>query len=177
VKKGGFLMISPVSMASASRLHFGDAAQDRLAREGAYSKAPQDVVAPEAAEKKSGKGKKWAIAGIVVVAAAALLAVLSRRDVFKFIPEEQLKDAKFFKKVGHYLHQAGEYIAKYTWDPVRDLFKAGEKAADKAGEAAGKASEAVGEAAGKAGEAIGEAGEAVGEAAGKVGEAVEEIVK
>ena len=174
-------MISPVSMASASRLHFGDAAQDRLAREGAYSKAPQDVVAPEAAEKKSGKGKKWAIAGIVVVAAAALLAVLSRRDVFKFIPEEQLKDAKFFKKVGHYLHQAGEYIAKYTWDPVRDLFKAGEKAADKAGEAAGKAGEAVGEAASKAGEAVGEAaskaGEAIGEAASKVGEAAEEIVK
>ena len=170
-------MISPVSMASASRLHFGDAAQDRLAREGAYSKAPQDVVAPEAAEKKSGKGKKWAIAGIVVVAAAALLAVLSRRDVFKFIPEEQLKDAKFFKKVGHYLHQAGEYIAKYTWDPVRDLFKAGEKAADKAGEAAGKAGEAAGKAGEAVGEAAGKAGEAIGEAAGKVGEAAEEIVK
>ncbi len=163
-------MISPVSMASVSNVRFGDAAQDRLAREGAYSKAPQEAAAPEAAEKKSHKGRKWAIAGIVVVAAAVALAVLSRKNVFKALSEAELKDASFFKKVGHYLHQAGEYVAKYTWDPVRDLFKAGEKAADKAGEAAGKASEAVGEAAGKAGEAI-------GEAAGKVGEAVEEIVK
>ena len=129
-------MISPVSMASVSKLHFGDAAQDRLAREGAYAKAPQEVAAPETAEKKSGKGKKWAIAGVIAVAAAVALAVLSRRNVLKAIPEEQFKDAKFFEKIGHYLNKAGECIAKYTWDPIKGLFKGAAKGAEKAAEAA-----------------------------------------
>lgn len=114
-------MISPVSMASVSKVHFGDAAQDRLAREGAYAKAPQNVAAPEVSEKKSRKGKKLAVAVVVLAVAAATLAILSRKNVLKAIPAEQLKDAKFFPKVGHYLNVAGEKVAG-VWDKFIGLF-------------------------------------------------------
>lgn len=121
-------MISPVSMASVSKVHFGDAAQDRLAREGAYAKAPTDLAAPEAAEKKPRKGKKLAVTLVVLAAVAATLAILSRKNVLKAIPADQLKDAKFFQKIGHYLNVAGEKVAG-VWDKFIGLFSKNAKGA------------------------------------------------
>ena len=42
------------------------------------------------------------------------------------------------KKVGHYVSKAGEFVAKYTYDPVVNLFSKwfGKKGAEAAGEAA-----------------------------------------
>ena len=114
-------MISPVSMASVSNVRFGDAAEDRLSRKGAYTKDIAEM-APEATEKKSRKGKKFVTGLVIVALAAAALAILSRKNVLKAVPEEALKESKFFPKVGHYLNKAGEFIAKYTWDPAVKLW-------------------------------------------------------
>ena len=118
-------MLSPVSMASVSRVHFGDSSM--LEREGAYSNKTQTTAAPvEAAEeKKSNTGKKVAIGAAVVAALLLTLGALSRKKIiFKPLDAEALKAAKWYSpaKWGHYLHEAGEKIAQWTWDPTRKLW-------------------------------------------------------
>lgn len=117
-------MLSPVSMASVSSVHFGDNALDRP---GAYAKPAQEA-APVAApvEEKSGSsaGKKVAIGAGIIIAALATLVGLTRGKVLTKLDEAALKDAKWYglDKMKHYLAVAGDTIAKYTYDPIAKLF-------------------------------------------------------
>jgi hypothetical protein len=123
-EKGGFLMISPVSMASVSNVRFGN--QGLLEREGAYANKTPQPAAPEVSEeKKSGSGKKLAIGAVVVAAALATIAILSRNNkVLTQLSEEALKDAKWYqpKVWGHHLNKFGNKIAEWTWDPAVKLW-------------------------------------------------------
>jgi hypothetical protein len=127
-------MISPVSMASVSNVHFGN--QSLLEREGAYAKKTPMEAAPEVAEKKSGKGKKLAVTAVIVAAALATIAILSRNNkLLTKLSEDALKDAKWYqpKTWGHYLNKFGNKIAEWTWDPMVKLWKsAAEKFSKKA---------------------------------------------
>lgn len=118
-------MLSPVSMASVSRVHFGESGI--LEREGAYSnKAQATTTQPEAVEeKKSNTGKKIAIGTAVVAALLLGLGALSRKKIiFKPLDAEALKNTKWYspKKWAHYMHEAGEKIAQWTWDPTKKLW-------------------------------------------------------
>jgi hypothetical protein len=114
-------MLSPVSMASVSRVHFGENALDR---QGAYAKPVEEAAVAPAEEKKSSTGKKVAIGAGVVLAVLATLVGLTKGKVLKVLDEAALKEARWYspKKWGHYLAKAGEGIAKYTWDPIAKLF-------------------------------------------------------
>lgn len=118
-------MLSPVSMASVSRVHFGDS-QNILEREGAYANKAQAAAPAEVSdEKKSNSGKKIAIGAAVVAALLLGLGALSRKKIiFKPLDAEALKNAHWYspKKWGHYLHAAGEKIAQWTWDPAKKLW-------------------------------------------------------
>ena len=122
-------MLSPVSMASVSRVHFGDNALDR---QGAYAKPAEEAAAAPAEEKTSSTGKKVAIGAGIVLAVLATLVGLTRGNVLKPLEEAALKEAKWYspKLWGHYLAKAGDAIAKYTWDPIAKLF--GKKGAEAA---------------------------------------------
>lgn len=116
-------MLSPVSMVSP-RVHFGEAAPaNTLERPGAFAKpAEQAAAAPEAPKaKKKGHSLRNTIIGLVVTAAA--LVALKKTDVLKTLDKAVLADTKYYnpKKLGHYLAVAGEFIAKYTYDPVAKL--------------------------------------------------------
>lgn len=135
-------MLSPVSMASVSRVHFGDNALDR---QGAYAKAPEETAAAPADEKSSSStSKKVAIGAGIVLAVLATLVGLTRGNILKPLEEAALKEAKWYSpsKWGHYLAKAGDAIAKYTWDPIARLFgKKGAEAASGAAEGAKAAEE------------------------------------
>lgn len=117
-------MVSPIS---AVRFTANEApAVNPLEREGAYSKPKTDVPA-DAPAKKSGTGKKVLKTVGVLAAVAAALIGLNKFGVTKVLESGALKDAKFMQKVGHYVGKAGEFLAKYTIDPLMKLF--GSKAA------------------------------------------------
>lgn len=129
-------MLSPVSMAKVSNVHFGDA----LDRQGAYAKPAEAAASSTSAdETKSSTGKKVAIGAGIVVAVLAALVGLTKGNVLKVLDEAALKEAKWYspKKWGHYLAKAGNAIAKYTWDPIAKLF--GKKGAETAAEAGAEA--------------------------------------
>ena len=124
-------MLSPVSMASVSKVrpYFGEGEKsnaDILSRQGAYAKQPEaaPASATPAKEKKSHTGRNILIGALAVVAAAASLVALHKTNVLKVLPEAELKDLKFydFKKMGHYLAKAGEFIGKYTYEPLVGLY-------------------------------------------------------
>ena len=86
-------MLSPVSMASVSRVHFGDSVLDR---QGAYAKPAEETVSAPVEEKKSSAAKKIAIgAGIVIVALAALVG-LTKGNVLKTLEEATMKETKWY---------------------------------------------------------------------------------
>lgn len=128
-------MLSPVSNVS-SRVRFGEAAQaNPLERQGAYAKPAEQTAAPaqDKPEKKSGgHALRNTLVGLVVTAAA--LVALKKTNVLKTLDSALLADTKFYspKKLGHYLAVAGDFIAKYTYDPVAKLctkiFKGGKAA-------------------------------------------------
>lgn len=130
-------MVSPISS-----VRFGNAPVD-LAREGAHSKAatkPETAPASEAAEPKKSKHKVLkTVIGLAVAAAA--LVTLHKTNVLKTLDTAILKDTKWYspKLIGHYLSKAGEKIAKFTYDPLVNLFKKAPKAADGAAEGAADA--------------------------------------
>ena len=136
-------MISPVSMASVSNVHFGE--NSILEREGKYAKKASDAaLVAEPEKKKSSTGKKLAITAVIIAAALAALAIASRNTkVLKTLTEEELKNAKWTQKLAHHLGNFGEKIASWTWDPLKGLFKKGEKVAEAVGDAAEKTAEAV----------------------------------
>lgn len=123
------LAVNPISS-----VRFGDSPVSALDREGAFSKnkaagaaastAPANV--SQVPEKKSSTGKKvvGTIVGLAVVAAA--LAALPKvfPNAIKALSKEELAAKPgFMKKVGHYVATVGNAIAKYTYEPVVNLFK------------------------------------------------------
>lgn len=126
------LSVSPISS-----VHFGEG-PIALDRAGAYAKANTDASAAPAAQqakpeekKSSGTGKKvlGTVAGLVVVAAAlAALPKVFPKAIRRLNADELAAKPGFMKKVGHYVAVAGETIAKYTYEPIVNLFKKGKKA-------------------------------------------------
>lgn len=130
------MMVNPVSM---SNVRFTGEATNVLERPGAFAKPAAETAAPaqEAAPKKKG-GKTFLKVLAGLVAAAVALVVLKKTDVLKVLDDVAMKDAGFMKKVGHYLAKAGEFIAKYTYDPIAGQCSKwfGKKGAEVAGEGA-----------------------------------------
>ena len=117
------MMVNPVSMSKVSFTN-QTAATNVLERQGAFAKPTEQTVAPAVADKPKKSGKKTALkvlAGVLVAAAA--LATLNKTNVLKVLDDVALKDAKWYQKAGHYLSKAGEFIAKYTYDPIANLCK------------------------------------------------------
>lgn len=123
------LAVNPISS-----VRFGDSPVSALDREGAFSKNKVEGAAASTApanasqvpEKKSSTGKKvvGTIVGLAVVAAA--LAALPKvfPNAIKALSKEELAAKPgFMKKVGHYVATVGNAIAKYTYEPVVNLFK------------------------------------------------------
>jgi len=95
-----------------------------LDRPGAFAKPAAENPAPAQAEpkKKSSVGKKLlTLAGVAVAVAAALVAG-NKTGVLKVLDEAAISDAGIFKKAGHYLAKAGEWVGKYTYEPIAKLF-------------------------------------------------------
>ena len=130
------MMVNPVSM---SNVRFTGDATNVLERQGAFAKPTAEQVAPEVAAKPKKKRTLLKVLGGLAVVAAALVT-LNKTNVLKVLDDVALKDAGFMKKIGHYVSKAGEFVAKYTYDPVAKfvgkLF--GGKAAEAAGEAAAR---------------------------------------
>ncbi len=117
------MMVNPVSMSKVSFTN--QTATNVLERQGAYAKpTAETTAAPAAADKPKKSGKKTAMKVLVgVLVAAAALATLNKTNVLKVLDDVALKDAKWYQKAGHYLSKAGEFVAKYTYDPIANLCK------------------------------------------------------
>lgn len=127
------LSVSPVSNNVVRFRGNETASTNILERDGAFSKSKVEESSAQAQmpgaetpeEKKSGSGKKVLGAVIGLVAVAAALAALPKvfPSSIKALSDAELKDAKFGKKVGHYFAKVGNAIAKYTYEPIVNLFK------------------------------------------------------
>lgn len=100
------------------------AAINPLERPGKFAKPETPPEATLDKEKKSGStGKTIAktVVGLAVIAGA--LATLPKLfpNAVKALPTEELANAGIMDKATHYLAKAGEYIAKYTYDPIKNL--------------------------------------------------------
>ncbi len=117
------MMVNPVSAVRFT----SNTAVNPLEREGAFSK-PKAEVPAEAPVKKHSKTKKAVkvLGGLALVAAA--LVGLNKFGVTKVLGADALGTAGFMSKVGHYLGKAGEFVAKYTIDPLVKLFSKAPKA-------------------------------------------------
>jgi hypothetical protein len=128
------MMVNPVSM---SNVRFTGEATNVLERPGAFAKPAAETTAPAevAAKPKKKRTALKVLAGVLVAAAA--LVTLNKTNVLKVLDDVALKDAGFMKKVGHYVSKAGEFIAKYSYDPIVNFFKGiGKKGAEAGAEAA-----------------------------------------
>ncbi len=109
-------------------------AQDRINAPGKFTKPEVQAPKPEEAPKKKNKFLK-ALAGVVaaaiVVGGALLLGV--KKGGLKVLDETALKEAKFMKKVGHYLAKAGDWVDTKVWQKLPGVAK---KAAEKVEEGA-----------------------------------------
>ena len=133
------MMVNPVSM---SNVRFTGEATNVLERPGAFAKPTTEAAPAEVAAKPKKKHTALKIIGALAVVAAAIVT-LNKTNVLKVLDDVAFKDAGFMKKVGHYVSKAGEFIAKYTYDPVVKFFsKFGKKAAEGA-EAAGEAAASI----------------------------------
>lgn len=128
------MMVNPVSM---SNVRFTGEATNVLERPGAFAKPTTEAAPAEVAAKPKKKHTALKIIGALAVVAAALVT-LNKTNVLKVLDDVAFKDAGFLKKVGHYVSKAGEFIAKYTYDPVASKLSQwfGKKGAEAAGEAA-----------------------------------------
>ena len=123
------LSVSPISS-----VHFGEG-PIALDRAGAFSKPNANNTAapaqqPQPEEKKSSTGKKVAGTIIGLAALAAVLVALPKvfPKAIKELSKEELKAKPgFMKTVGHYVAVTGNFIGKYTYEPIAKLFK-GKKA-------------------------------------------------
>lgn len=138
------LSVSPVSNNVVRFRGNETAGASILERDGAFSKPKTEGTAAQAQmaggdsveEKKSGSGKKvlGAVVGLVAVAAALVALPKVFPNAIKVLSEVEMKDAGWGKKIGHYFAKTGEAIAKYTYDPIVNLFKG--KGKDKAADTA-----------------------------------------
>lgn len=133
-------MVSPISNV---RFCGEAAAANPLERKGAFAK-PETAAAPEGdkvdiKKEKKGHALRNTIIGTVLTAAA--LVALQKTNVLKVLDAAALKEAKWYQKAAHYVGKAGEFIAKYTYDPIAKLFS--KKGAEAATEAATEAAEAI----------------------------------
>ena len=113
-------MLSPVSNVNVSRVRFkGEGVSaNPLAREGSFSTKPmvEEQAAPK--EKKStGKNILRLVGGLALIAAG--LVGLHKMGTVKIL--ESTEGASLMQKAGHYLAKAGEFIGKYTYEPIANL--------------------------------------------------------
>ena len=95
-----------------------------LERPGKYAKPETPPEAPVDKEKKSGSaGKTFAktVVGLAVIAGALVALPKVLPNVIKALPTEELANAGIMDKAAHYLAKAGEFIGKYTYEPIRNL--------------------------------------------------------
>ena len=109
--------VSPVSFRSSTAA--APVAQDPFSRPGKFTMP--DATAPTAEPKKKGKFfKKLAIGlGVAVAVAGALIAGVRTGKLNKL---DDLADAKFMQKAGHYLAVAGEWLNNKAWQPMVKFF-------------------------------------------------------
>lgn len=119
-------MVSPISNVRFCANEAAVSSNGVLDRPGAYTK-PATAEAPAAnppqnPPKKGSFLKKALIAGGVVVAVAAALVTGNKKGWFKILDEVGKNEASIIEKAGHYLGKAGEWIGKYTYEPIAKLF-------------------------------------------------------
>lgn len=98
---------------------------DYLNRPGAFTKPEADTVVKTQAEpkKKSGLGKKLLVLAGVALAVGAALVAGNKTGLVKVLDEAAKADAGIMQKASHYLAKAGEWVGKYTYEPIANLFK------------------------------------------------------
>ena len=98
---------------------------DYLNRPGAFTKPEADTVVKTQTEpkKKSGLGKKLLVLAGVALAVGAALVAGNKTGLVKVLDEAAKADAGIMQKASHYLAKAGEWVGKYTYEPIANLFK------------------------------------------------------
>ncbi|MBD5403195.1 hypothetical protein HDR58_10445 [bacterium] len=104
-----------IDLAKPGRFTRPDTAQD------------QNITAAQPTKKKKSKVLPT-ILGLATIAAALIALPKLLPNAIKSLPKENLANAGILEKAGHYTAVAGEFLAKYTIDPLMNLFK-GSKAA------------------------------------------------
>lgn len=99
-----------------------------LDRPGAYAKTAAEPSAPANVESKkkgpSATMKLLGWAGIALAVAGALIAG-NKTGLVKVLDDAAKADAGILQKAGHYLAKAGEFVGKYTYEPIAKLFSKG----------------------------------------------------
>ncbi|MBD8964450.1 hypothetical protein EGQ77_07605 [bacterium] len=93
-----------------------------LERPGKYAKPETPPEAPT--EKKSGSGGKTlakTVVGLAVITGALVALPKVLPNIIKALPTEELANAGIMDKAAHYLAKAGEFIGKYTYEPIKNL--------------------------------------------------------
>lgn len=114
-----------ISSVSAVSFKANAPAQDPISRPGAFTK-PETPVKQEAPKKK---GKFWKGLAAVVVAALVVgggLIAGKKANVLKTLDNGALKDANIWKKAGHYLAKAGEWLDGNILQKIPGLAKKAE---------------------------------------------------
>ena len=98
---------------------------DYLNRPGAFTKPAADTVETTQAQpkKKSSFGKKLLVLAGVALAVGAALVAGNKTGLVKVLDEAAKADAGIMQKASHYLAKAGEWVGKYTYEPIANLFK------------------------------------------------------
>lgn len=98
---------------------------DYLNRPGAFAKPAADTVENTQAQpkKKSSFGKKLLVLAGVALAVGAALVAGNKTGLVKVLDEAAKADAGIMQKASHYLAKAGEWVGKYTYEPIANLFK------------------------------------------------------
>ena len=115
--------VSPVSFRSNT---VAAAPQDPISRPGRFTTV--DTAPKAASPKKKGgfwKGLAITVASLAVVAGALVAGVKTG----KLNKVEDLANAKFMQKVGHYLAEAGNWVDTKMWQPIVKLFNKKDAAA------------------------------------------------
>ncbi len=111
--------VSPVSFRSTQA---ATAPQDPFSRPGKFTMP--EAAAPEVKPKKKGKFFKKLAIGLGVAAAVAAGLIVGVKTG-KLSQVQDLTNAKFMQKVGHYLAVAGEWLNTKAWQPIVKLFNKG----------------------------------------------------
>lgn len=108
--------VSPVSFRSTAAT---TVAQDPFSRPGKFTMP--EAAAPAAAPKKKGKFFKKLLVGLGVAAAVAAGLVIGVKTG-KLNKVQDLANAGFMQKAGHYLAVAGEWLNTKAWQPLTKMF-------------------------------------------------------